>query len=72
MDFISFEKRLVVEVDGGQHNRAESRDETRTAWLTERGFMVLRFWNNEVLANKEGILQKILTVIEGNPTPNGQ
>ncbi|MFQ5880059.1 MAG: endonuclease domain-containing protein [Dehalococcoidia bacterium] len=72
VDFASFEKRLVVEIDGGQHNETDERDETRTAWLTKHGFTVLRFWNNEVLANKEGVLEKIATTVGRNDTPNGQ
>jgi very-short-patch-repair endonuclease len=61
VDFLSFERRIIVEIDGGQHNEEEvsKRDEERTAWLQERGYRVLRFWNNEVLANMEGVVEKI-------------
>ncbi|MGE5504423.1 MAG: endonuclease domain-containing protein [Actinomycetota bacterium] len=66
-DFCCWEARLVVEVDGGQH--ADSRhDEVRTAWLAERGWQVLRFWNNEVLGNTDGVLQTILDVLK-TPSP---
>jgi len=61
VDFVSFERRLVIEIDGGQHNEEiiRGRDEERTAWLEERGYRVLRFWNNEVLMNLEGALERI-------------
>jgi very-short-patch-repair endonuclease len=53
-DFVCFERRLVIEVDGGQH--AESvRDQWRDRWFAANGFRVLRFWNNEVLKNLEGV-----------------
>jgi very-short-patch-repair endonuclease len=58
VDFICFEARLVIEVDGGQH--AESKtDPARDADLTARGFHVLRLWNNDVLANPDGVYQTI-------------
>ena len=71
VDFISFEKRIIVEVDGGQHNtpppypspvegKGKTRDREREAWLKERGYRVLRFWNNELLANMDGVLEKIV------------
>lgn len=66
VDFASFEKRVIVEIDGGQHNEYEARerDEERTAWLKERGYQVLRFWNNEVLMNMEGVLEGIRQALE--------
>jgi adenine-specific DNA-methyltransferase len=59
VDFVSLERKLVVEIDGGQHNEEEmrKRDEERTRWLKERKYRVLRFWNNEALVNREGVLQ---------------
>jgi len=59
---VSFERKIIVEVDGGQHNETEARerDEQRAAWLKQRGYQVLRFWNNEVLVNLEGVLEKIM------------
>jgi very-short-patch-repair endonuclease len=54
-DFVCFEARLVVEVDGGQH--AESQyDQRRDRWFATNDFRVLRFWNNEVLANVQGVM----------------
>jgi len=60
VDFVAFEKRLVIEVDGGQHAEEEKdKDMRRDAWLRSQGFRVLRFWNNEVLQNLEGVLETI-------------
>ena len=60
VDFACFQRRLVIEIDGGQHLE-NSSDATRDAWLEEQGFRVLRFWNHEVLKNPEGVLQMIAT-----------
>ncbi|MBI2857081.1 MAG: endonuclease domain-containing protein [Chloroflexi bacterium] len=56
-DFACIERKLVIEVDGGQHNEeAEGAgDAQRTAYLNSRGFCVLRFWDNEALTNIEGV-----------------
>ncbi len=59
VDFICFEKRLVIEVDGGQHMIKVVKDKERESWLKKKGFKILRFWNNEVLRNIEGILEVI-------------
>ena len=58
VDFACFQRRLVIEIDGGQHH-GDARDEARDAWLEEQGYRVLRFWNHEVLKNAEGVLQVI-------------
>ncbi len=59
-DFVSFEKRVIIELDGGQHAKASrSKDYERDRLLSEAGFTVLRFWNNEVLENLDGVLEKI-------------
>ncbi|PKP67235.1 MAG: hypothetical protein CVT83_08715 [Alphaproteobacteria bacterium HGW-Alphaproteobacteria-5] len=61
VDFVCLERRLVVEVDGGQHN-LKSRavyDQHRTQWLRSDGFEVLRFWNNEVLAATDNVVDTI-------------
>jgi very-short-patch-repair endonuclease len=61
VDFVAFEKRLVIEVDGGQHadQKEKDKDIQRDVWLGSQGFKVLRFWNNEVLQNLEGVLETI-------------
>ena len=58
VDFYSAEKRLVIEVDGGQH-ADDTSDEKRTAWLESQGLEVLRFWNDEVLRDTRGVLDQI-------------
>jgi very-short-patch-repair endonuclease len=57
VDFISLEKKLIIEIDGGQHNeeRNINYDEERTMFLNSNGFKVLRFWNNDILENLEGV-----------------
>jgi very-short-patch-repair endonuclease len=61
VDFVCFEKKIVIEVDGGQHGKESIRqkDAERTSWLEGEGFRILRFWNNDVLTNMEGILEII-------------
>ncbi len=58
-DFACLERRLIVEVDGGQHAINEADDKIRDAWLEREGYRVLRFWNNDVLSNRNGVLQRI-------------
>jgi very-short-patch-repair endonuclease len=55
VDFVCFEQRLVVEVDGGQHADSVA-DQRRDRWLAANGFRVMRFWNNEVRSNLEGVM----------------
>ena len=62
-DFACFAARLIVELDGGQHAQDADADAARTAWLEGQGFRVLRFWNNDVLANTEGVLERILEAL---------
>jgi very-short-patch-repair endonuclease len=57
-DFVCREKRLVIEVDGGQHNESAA-DAIRDHRLSEEGYKVIRFWNNDVLGNTEGVLLTI-------------
>ena len=54
-DFVCREKKLIVEADGGQHLESK-RDEVRDRYLRDQGYRVLRFWNNDVLSNIEGVL----------------
>jgi len=65
VDFVSLERRIVVEVDGGQHGEDEGRkrENERTTWLQNAGYQVLRFWNNEVLLNTEGVLERMMEVM---------
>jgi len=61
VDFASLESRVIVEIDGGQHNEhgKKEKDGERTAWLKREGYHILRFWNNEVLHNVDGVLEVI-------------
>ena len=54
VDFVCHEKRIVIEVDGGQHSTDKNRDAERDKWLNKQGYKVLRFWNNEVLKLYKG------------------
>ncbi|MGA8573453.1 MAG: endonuclease domain-containing protein [Desulfobaccales bacterium] len=56
VDFVCLEKRLILEVDGGQHDIEREKDEERSNWLIAEGYNILRFWNNDVLTNLEGVL----------------
>jgi len=66
VDFACLEARLVVEIDGGQHSESK-RDATRDAWLHSQGFSVLRFWNNDVLSNTDGVLEQIAQAVANAP-----
>jgi very-short-patch-repair endonuclease len=59
VDFVFLERKLIIEVDGGQHQIRRASDEKRDKWLIREGYTVLRFWNNDVLNNAEGILETI-------------
>ena len=65
VDFVCLEKRLIVELDGGQHSDQTAEDAERTAWLAAQGFHVLRFWNHEVLRDIEAVKAAILQVLRG-------
>jgi very-short-patch-repair endonuclease len=66
VDFACVEHRLVIEVDGSRH--AESlADELRTKWLENRGWRVLRIWNNDISHNREGVLAAILNALRPSP-----
>ena len=64
VDFVCFERRVIVEVDGGQHAEQVPYDEQRTSWLEAQGYRVLRFWSNDVLANTEAVAQAIFDAVE--------
>jgi very-short-patch-repair endonuclease len=73
VDFACYSARLVIEVDGGQHNWDEhaQADRRRDAYLRSQGFRVLRFWNNDVLSNPDGVEEVIRESLAcGTPTPN--
>jgi very-short-patch-repair endonuclease len=70
VDFASHGARLVVEVDGGQHAEQSASDAERTRFIESEGYRVLRFWNNDVLSNINGVLEVIQSAITTTPTPN--
>jgi very-short-patch-repair endonuclease len=59
VDFVNLEKRIVIEVDGGQHAIEKNKDRKRDKQLKDMGFKVLRFWNNEVIENTDEVLEYI-------------
>ncbi len=69
VDFVCFEKKLVIEVDGGEHS-ANQGDIIRDKWLNAQGFEVLRFWNHDVLGNLEGVFQRIEERLKTPPQPS--
>ncbi len=77
VDFCCMEKRLIIEADGGQHNEADKirYDDARTKYLESHGFIVLRFWNNQILGETEQVLNEIGSVLERphpGPLPRGE
>jgi very-short-patch-repair endonuclease len=69
-DFVCADAKLVVELDGSQHAVRALQDEERTRTLEAMGYLVLRFWNNEVVRNIEGVLEEILnTLNQQSPEP---
>jgi very-short-patch-repair endonuclease len=75
VDFVCLEKKLIIELDGGQHAKQTDCDTERDGWLRGQGFVVLRFWNNDVLQNINGVKDAILSQLEStpflNPSPQG-
>jgi very-short-patch-repair endonuclease len=69
VDFASYGLRIVIELDGGQHAMQSKRDATRSKFLESEGYRVLRFWNNEVLRNIDGVLEVIQSAVRATPTP---
>jgi very-short-patch-repair endonuclease len=67
VDFVCHAKKLVIEVDGGQHAVNKPLDQQREMWLRAQGYSVLRFWNNEVIENIEGVLECIRAEVSPMP-----
>ena len=73
LDFLCRDARLVVEVDGGQHADQIAYDARRTAYLERCGLRVLRFWNSDVLTNRDGVCLSILNAADACPlSPDAQ
>jgi very-short-patch-repair endonuclease len=69
-DFVSRTAKLVVEVDGGQHAMQAEADARRTAYLKSKGYRIIRFWNNDVLENTDGVVQTIEHILLNSPSPS--
>lgn len=69
VDFVCFEKMVIIEADGGQHLESV-RDKERDDWLNCQNYQVLRFWNNEVLTNIQGVLEVIKMKCSNHPPLN--
>jgi very-short-patch-repair endonuclease len=63
LDFACLERKVVVELDGGQHADSAAYDARRTGFLERAGFLILRFWNNEVFDNIEGVVELIIATL---------
>jgi very-short-patch-repair endonuclease len=80
VDFASLDAKLIIEIDGGQHNESTmiKEDQQRTKWLETKGFDVVRFWNSDVFENINGVMEKIQeSLMKGihpylNPLPPGR
>ena len=71
VDFVCFERKIAIEVDGGHHSEQARYDADRTTWLESQGFRVLRFWNHEVQTDVEAVQEALLiALLESSPSPN--
>lgn len=68
-DFLCEERKLIIELDGGQHDAQAEADARRSNYLRSQGYRVIRFWNNDMLANTEGVLTLILAALREAPHP---
>jgi len=64
VDFICHHRKLIIELDGGQHLETSDYDEKRTEYLNKSGYRVVRYWNNEVLRQTDAVLADILTALQ--------
>ncbi|MDP6623975.1 MAG: endonuclease domain-containing protein, partial [Alphaproteobacteria bacterium] len=69
VDFACKRRKLIVELDGGQHAQQTERDTLRTTFLEARGYAVMRFWNNEVFENLEGVVETIAVTLQHRRPP---
>jgi len=69
VDFVCFEVKLIVELDGGQHASQVEKDDARTAWLVSQGFRVMRFWNFQIFDELDSVLEAIWYALRIAPSP---
>ena len=72
VDFASHRAKLVIELDGGQHDERRVEDARRTRAIESRGYRVLRFWNNDVSGNIDGVLHELQYALSPTPDPSPQ
>ncbi len=73
LDFACCGARLAIELDGGQHDENQEYDHQRSGWLNQKGWHVIRFWNNELWNNEEAVLETILETLQAllpSPRPS--
>jgi very-short-patch-repair endonuclease len=72
VDFVSFEVKIIIEVDGSQHSELPNiqKDNIRTKWLENQGYQVIRFWNTDVLENIEGVMFKVSEALDNRLHPH--
>ncbi len=68
VDFICVEEKLIIELDGGQHAENLAYDQERDAWLLSQGYIVLRFWNNQLMQETESVLEQIRLALSSPET----
>lgn len=69
VDFVCLQQKLIIELDGGHHAEQAEADAARTAYLEALGFRVIRFWNNEVLTEKDAVATRVLVTLTPTPLP---
>src|SRR3989338_5204872 len=74
VDFVCLEEKLIIELNGGQHAESVEYDQIRDSWLRSEGYTVLRFWNNELMNEMNGVLEQIRLlfsfVLSPSPLPS--
>src|SRR5690606_11179669 len=68
-DFVCRKRRLIIELDGGQH-ATSTTDEARTRWHAGRGYRIIRFWNNELTENLDGVLNEVVRALQADTPPH--
>lgn len=66
-DFVCIERKLILELDGSQHLEQKEYDDERTRFLEAEGYKVIRFWNNDVMKNMDGVILAIIHAMEDKP-----
>ena len=72
VDFVCKGRNLIIEIDGGHHQEQQAFDLSRTAWLNSRGYTVIRYWNSELLADIDSVLESIRMKLEARRSPSPQ